>query len=34
MLLSHRIVGDIITALWLIWAIYWIVNAFGNKPNI
>ena len=32
--LNPRLVADIIQCLWLIFVLYWLVNAFGNKKNV
>jgi protein-S-isoprenylcysteine O-methyltransferase Ste14 len=34
MILSERMVSQTIDGLWVIWAAYWFVNAFGNKRTV
>ncbi|HEX4054825.1 MAG TPA: isoprenylcysteine carboxylmethyltransferase family protein [Tepidisphaeraceae bacterium] len=34
MRLDRSMVVDSIQALWIIWAAYWLVNAFGNKRSV
>ena len=34
MLIPPRLVAFIIDGLWLVFAVYWLVNAFGNKKSV
>jgi protein-S-isoprenylcysteine O-methyltransferase Ste14 len=34
LVIPRQIVGDVVTGLWLAWAVYWFANAWGNKRTV